>query len=125
MGVVKSKDELMTLLKTNRFGRCVYRCDNDVVDHQAVNVEFTGGLTVSFTMVGHNARGRRVTKISLTNGEIEFDISEGSVKAFTFEPLREERITPSGMAGSHAGGDRLIMDGFVDTYADVGGDVAR
>ena len=113
MGVVKSKYELMELLKTNRFGRCVYRCGNDVVDHQAVNVEFEGGLTVSFNMAGHNAVERRITKISLTNGEIGFDTSGDTVTAFTFEPLREERIKPSDVVGTHGGGDRLIMEGFV------------
>ena len=113
MGVVKSKAELMDLLKTNRFGRCVYRCGNDVVDHQSVNVEFEGGLTVSFNMAGHNAVERRITKISLTNGEIGFDTSGDTVTAFTFEPLREERIKPSDVVGTHGGGDRLIMEGFV------------
>jgi predicted dehydrogenase len=120
MGVVKSKDELMELLKTNRFGRCVYRCGNDVVDHQAVNVEFEGGVTVSFNMAGHNAVERRITKISLTNGEIGYDTSGDTVTAFTFEPLREERIKPSGMLGSHGGGDRLIMEGFVDAIRSKG-----
>lgn len=120
MGVVKSKDELMELLKTNRFGRCVYRCGNDVVDHQAVNVEFEGGLTVSFNMVGHNAVERRITKISLTNGEIGYDTSEDTVMAYQFEPLREERIKPAGTVGTHGGGDRLIMEGFVDAIRSNG-----
>jgi hypothetical protein len=120
MGVVKSKADLMERLKTNRFGRCVYRCGNDVVDHQAVNVEFEGGLTVSFNMAGHNAVERRITKISLTNGEIGFDTSGDTITAFTFEPLREERIKPAGMLGSHGGGDRLIMDGFVDAIQSKG-----
>jgi hypothetical protein len=110
----------MELLKTNRFGRCVYRCGNDVVDHQAVNVEFEGGVTVSFNMAGHNAVERRITKISLTNGEIGYDTSGDTVTAFTFEPLREERIKPSGMLGSHGGGDRLIMEGFVDAIRSKG-----
>lgn len=120
MGVVNNKTELMALLKTNRFGRCVYRCGNDVVDHQAVNVEFEGGLTVSFNMVGHNAVERRITKISMTNGEVNFDNSGDTVTAFTFEPLREERIKPAGMIGTHGGGDRLIMDGFVDAIRSNG-----
>jgi hypothetical protein len=120
MGVVKDKGDLMELLKTNRFGRCVYRCGNDVVDHQAVNVEFEGGLTVSFNMTGHNAVERRLTKISLTNGEIVFDTSGDTVTAYRFEPLREERIKPAGMAGTHGGGDRLIMEGFVDAIRSKG-----
>ncbi|MEI6168616.1 MAG: Gfo/Idh/MocA family oxidoreductase [bacterium] len=120
MGVVKRKDDLMELLKTNRFGRCVYRCGNDVVDHQAVNVEFEGGLTVSFNMAGHNAVERRITKISLTNGEIGYDTSGDTVTAFTFEPSREERIKPAGTVGTHGGGDRLIMEGFVDAIRSKG-----
>jgi hypothetical protein len=61
-----------------------------------------------------------LTKISLTNGEIDFDLSERVVKASSFEPLREARITPAGMGGSHAGGDRMIMDGFVDAIRSKG-----
>ena len=120
MGIVNGKQELLGLLKTNRFGRCVYRCGNDVVDHQAVNIEFEGGLTASFNMVGHNAVERRITKISLTNGEIVYDTSRDTVTAYTFEPLREECFKPKGMGGTHGGGDRRIMDGFVDAIQSNG-----
>ena len=40
-------------LKTGWYGRCVYFCDNDVVDHQTVNMELEGGATVSLIMNGH------------------------------------------------------------------------
>ena len=114
MGVVNNKQELFESLQKNRFGRCVFRCDNNVVDHQVVNIEFEEGVTASFQMAGHNYFERRITKISLTNGEIYFDFAEKVVKAYTFEPSREEFIKPSGMDGSHMGGDRVIMDSFVD-----------
>ena len=114
MGVVENKDQLLELLKSNRFGRCVFRCDNNVVDHQIVNIEFEGGLTASFQMKGHNYFERRITKLSMTNGEIYFDSIEGTIKAYTFAPLSEETIKPQGMGGSHLGGDKEIMDAFVD-----------
>lgn len=114
MGVVSGRNEIFELLKTNRFGRCVFRCDNNVVDHQVVNVEFEEGVTACFQMAGHNYHERRITKISMTNGEIYFDVTEGVIKAATFSPLQEEVITPAGMAGTHLGGDRSIMDDFID-----------
>ena len=114
MGVVKNKTELFDLLRHNRFGRCVFRCDNNVVDHQVVQVEFEGGVTATFQMAGHNYIERRITKISMTKGEIFFDTSEGIVKAYTFSPLQEELVKPEGISGSHMGGDRVIMDAFVD-----------
>ena len=113
MGVIRDKDHLRELLLKNRFGKCVFQTDNDVVDNQTVQIEFEDDIHVSFTMCGHNSIERRMTKISLTNGEIGFDTSGDTITAFTFEPLREERIKPAGMLGSHGGGDRLIMDGFV------------
>ncbi len=119
MGVIKDKNQLRELLCSNRFGRCVFQTDNDVVDHQTVQIEFDTGATCSFTMCGHNGVERRITKISMTNGEIEHDASEGTIKVWRFEPLREEVIKVS-TKGTHSGGDRAIMDNFVDAI--VSGD---
>lgn len=37
-------------LETTSYGSCVYECENDVVDHQVVNIEYEGGVTASMTM---------------------------------------------------------------------------
>lgn len=112
-----TKDELRELLSTNQFGRCVYHCDNDVVDNQVAIFNFSNGVTASFAMVGHNALGRRITKISMTNGELELDVTNGHVKAWSFEPMTENIITPIVTNNSHLGGDVAIMDGFTDAIA--------
>jgi predicted dehydrogenase len=117
MGVIKNNDQLFQALLHNQFGRCVFKSDNNVVDHQVVQIEFEDGITASFQMAGHNFYERRITKLSLTNGEIYFDFNEGTIKACTFSPISEDIIKPGGMEGSHMGGDKAIMDAFVDAIA--------
>jgi len=119
MGVVENKNHLRELLTTNRFGRCVFQTDNNVVDNQVVQIQFDGGIHVSFTMCGHNGLERRMTKISLTNGEIEYTGMDGLIRATRFEPHLQETIKVSAK-GTHGGGDRAIMDNF--TAAILSGD---
>jgi predicted dehydrogenase len=119
MGVVEDKDHLRELLRKNQFGKCVFRSDNNVVDNQVVQIEFEGGLHASFTMCGHNAFERRMTKISMTNGEIEFTGLDSRIRATRFEP-RIEEVLDVHAKGTHGGGDRAIMDNF--TSAILSGD---
>ena len=57
-------------IENGPYGRCVYECDNDVVDSQVVNMEFANGVTVSFTMTAFTTAGPRRTSIFGTRGEI-------------------------------------------------------
>ncbi|MCA1810128.1 MAG: Gfo/Idh/MocA family oxidoreductase, partial [Lentisphaerae bacterium] len=114
MGVVRGKHHLLALLRTNRFGRCVFHHDNNVVDNQVVQIEFKNGVTASFTMCGHNMLERRMTKVSLCNGEIEVDSTRAELRVHSFSPLESGTVRPHGIDGTHGGGDRVIMDSFVD-----------
>jgi predicted dehydrogenase len=113
MGVVRDRSHLLELLKTNRFGRCVYRCDNNVVDHQVCSIEFEGGVTASFVMDGHSGIERRRTRIFLSEGEIDLDTSRNTIEIHRANG-EHEVLSPASGGGTHSGGDYAIMENFVD-----------
>lgn len=110
-----SDEEVLEALKTGPYGRCVYACDNDVVDHQVVNMEFVGGCTVSFTMSAFNKGGRNI-RLYGTKGEINASMTDNTISVYSFET--EETVTyelekvGETIASGHGGGDTGIM---VDT----------
>ena len=66
----ETQEAVLEALKESPYGRCVYHCDNDVVDHQVVNLEFEGGLTASLTMCAFTDRCERVISLHGSHGEI-------------------------------------------------------
>ncbi len=93
------------LSRTN-YGRCVYQLDNDVVDHQTVNMEFEGGITAAFSMEGLTSYGGRRTRIMGTRGDVVGD--ERRMDVYDFSERRRYEWTVAEHAktlGGHGGGD--------------------
>jgi predicted dehydrogenase len=107
-------------LRSGPYGRCVYACDNDVVDHQVVNMRFADGSTASFTMTAFTRQRDRETHIFGTRGEI---YGNGElIEIFDFLTNTTETVTIEvGSDGSiqsgHGGGDFGIMRDFVTALA--------
>lgn len=103
------REARLQALKTGPYGRCVWKCDNDVVDHQVVNFEFAGGITATFTMTAFTKAGGRRLTIHGTQGELAFDESTIRIQSFTDGSSR--LIEPGAETGGHGGGDyRLTCD---------------
>lgn len=66
----ESVEGLMDALKNGPYGRCVYGCDNDVADHQIVNMQMEDGLTISFTMSAFTNECDRTITLQGSKGEI-------------------------------------------------------
>lgn len=107
-------------LENGPYGRCVYECDNDVVDHQVVNMLFENNKTASFTMTAFNKAADRKTRIFGTRGEIYGDGETIQVFDFLTDTTREvnaNRLDGS-ILGGHGGGDHGLMDRFVRAVAE-------
>lgn len=104
-------------LREGPYGRCVYRCDNDVVDRQVVNLAFESGAVASFTMTAFTTDAARQLKLTGTKGQITADMERGTIWLHRFGE-REARQIPveqprqSDRYG-HGGGDYFLMRDFV------------
>lgn len=105
-------------LRRGPYGRCVYRCDNDVVDHQVASLEYSNGATVSFAMTGFTQRCERTLKITGTDGEIRAAMERAEIEVSRFRatgtPGGTERIEIENAASGHGGGDEGLIRDFLD-----------
>ncbi|UJF20160.1 Gfo/Idh/MocA family oxidoreductase [Vibrio sp. SS-MA-C1-2] len=110
-------DAVQTALENGPYGRCVYQCDNDVVDHQVVNLQFNKGKSASFTMTAFTEYAERKTRIFGTHGQLEGDGKTIKVLDFTTgkESIYDVTAVESNTSMSgHGGGDYYMMQHFID-----------
>ena len=113
-------DELVEkALHDTQYGKCVYKCDNNVVDHQTVNLEFEDGTTAVFTMCAFNKGGRR-TEIMGTDGHLICDMERNITTFFDFKTREFEDIkliestTKGDITGGHGRGDTGIVEALYE-----------
>lgn len=104
-----SAEAHLEAIKTGPYGRCVYACDNDVVDHQVVAMEYEDDITVTFTMTAFTQKGGRRLRVHGSAGELYFD--ESTIVIREFATGNKETIEVGAETGGHGGGDsRLTLD---------------
>ncbi|HNX14807.1 MAG TPA: Gfo/Idh/MocA family oxidoreductase [Oscillospiraceae bacterium] len=117
-------DKEATLKTDSIYGRCVYKCDNETVDHQTVNIRFQNGVTASHNMLGGAAKPQRTIHIVGTKGEITGVADESRFVVRMIDPrpgceYSEEIVDlningdTSGVNGGHGGGDQRLVEDFV------------
>lgn len=102
-------------LKTSPYGRCVYRCGNDVVDHQVITLDCEDDVTATFTMHGHSDREGRTMRWDGTRATLYGDFSDGRPHELRIVDHggAEDVIHPGAGGSGHAGGDFGLMRDFV------------
>ncbi|MDD4891085.1 MAG: Gfo/Idh/MocA family oxidoreductase [Phycisphaerae bacterium] len=121
------EQKLESLRTNNPFGRCVWRCDNDVVDHQSVIVEFANGATATHDMWGAVSRAARTIHVIGSAGELEGDGEEGVIRVrrpslartpkaaeFDVETINLNDLGTT-VTDGHGGGDERLIADFVAT----------
>ena len=106
-------ENITEILKTSNYGRCVYKMDNDVVDHQTVNMLLEDGITVSFQMTGFTNAQTRTIRVMGTQGEIWGDFRERElyVRRYCGEVQKIDLDSLCDDFTGHGGGDaRIVYD---------------
>lgn len=111
-----TEEKIRHAIETGPYGRCVFHCDNDVVDHQVVNMQMEGGASLSLTMSAFTSIGGRTIKVMGTLGDLWGDMHENKIRIGVFG--KEPQVIDLGKEekdfAGHGGGDRLLMEQFVD-----------
>lgn len=112
---------LRQALETGPYGRCVFHCDNNVVDHQSLSAEMENGVSVSFLLSGFNQRNFRTLRIMGTLGDVYGELDE---ERLVYTPFGGEpqviRMDVQETVSGHGGGDYRMMDDMFRARADGG-----
>lgn len=119
----RTPEGVLEALRTGPYGKCVYSGNNDVVDHQVVSLEYEQGVTASFTMTAFTPLMFRQTRIFGTHGYLDFNGKR--ISGLDFRTQEKFTVDTSASddsvaAGRHGGGDRGLVEAFLDAVASDG-----
>ncbi|MBQ7474429.1 MAG: Gfo/Idh/MocA family oxidoreductase [Clostridia bacterium] len=130
---VPTMEALEEALRTGPYGRCVYHCDNDVVDHQVVNILFEDGVTANFSMCPFTAEGGRKIVVMGTKGDLNGFLDQDKIVFSPFiDRFSDHSVTyPTEDVEDnfgHGGGDYAIIRDLLALLTgkhDVGSSLTR
>ena len=113
---LSSVDKVRENLGTSPYGRCVYHCDNNVVDHQSTAIQFDNGITATFNLSAFSAKVNRSLKIMCQFGEIRAIEKPYLIETTDFR-TDETTVTELDIRDrGHGGGDKAFVKDFMESY---------
>ena len=108
-----TEESIRNAYTNNQYGRCVFACDNNVVDNQFVNMVFENGVKANLTMTAFtNWLGRKMV-LHGTAGEIELNENQRTIRVAVFGKEEEfidlDRLVENDFF-QHGGGDNNILN---------------
>jgi predicted dehydrogenase len=107
-----TRDGVLRALADGPYGRCVFRCDNDVVDHQVALMEF-GKQAVSLTMQGTSHVEGRTVRIDGMRATLLANEARNEIVVVEHRTGRRRQIDVPPAHGGHGGGDWGLIEAFV------------
>ena len=106
-----TEENILRDLKYSPYDRCVFKCDNDVVDHQSTLLLFEKGKTAVHTMTAFSREIYRDIKIYGTKAELAGVMEKNliEIRPFGGEPFKAEVNASAASVGGHCGGDYYMM----------------
>ncbi len=125
-----TEESLRKAYEEGPYGRCVFKCDNDVVDNQMVAMNFENGVCATLVMTAFTGKGGRIYTFHGTHGEIRFDDGDERLRLFQYNGLEtpnETEWNTKALASErvqkgfgHGGGDRVMLLDLYDVLEGKG-----
>ena len=108
----KTDENILADLAKSQYDRCVFACDNDVVDHQVTIMQFAKGKTACHTMTAFSQEIYRDLKVHGTKAELVGCVESNAleIRYFNGEKEKVEIDISAANVGGHMGGDFFIMN---------------
>ena len=117
-----SYEEKYEFLKNDSpFGKCAFKCDNNVVDHQTVMIKFTNGATGSHNLTGGCAFSQRIVRVIGTKAEINGTFESQKFTVSYVNPHNDDDHISKvydlsekcSASVGHGGGDHALVEDFI------------
>lgn len=111
-----NEEKIYSALQDGPYGRCVYHSDNDVCDHQTVNMEFANRAKATFTMTAFTEECYRTIEVTGSLGQIVGNMESNEIELYRFGQEKEIiqlNVSTNEFAG-HGGGDHAMMQELIE-----------
>lgn len=113
-----SEENVLEAIKTGPYGRCVYKCDNNVCDHQLTIMTFENGVKAMLNTNAFTGNEGRIFRLNGTLGEIQINEEEGYVRLKKYGKDEPETWKIDDLIAfadtHHGGGDAGLLAALYD-----------
>lgn len=120
-----SEETLLEAIEKGPYGKCVYACDNDVVDNQTVIMHFENGVNAALKMEAFVKHGGRTIRVFGSKGEIDYSAENHIIQLKPFfgqdESWNCDEIADINRQPPGKNRDQKIVDDFIEQLTNTDG----